>query len=193
MLAANGDLHVLLNQIDVGRRLFRAFGDFPKPLIAAVQGDTYGVATSLLLTADALVTTPTVKFSDPHVRIGLVAGDGGCVTWPLAMPMTRARRHLLWGEPITGEIAYGLGMVSDLVSEPEQVLPRALELAQEVASLPPIAVQLTKRALNKNLGSRADEVLDTSFYLEAISAQTADLREAVASFRERRPGVWSGA
>jgi enoyl-CoA hydratase len=192
MLTANRDLQVLLAQVDEGRRLFRTFADFTKPLIAAVHGHVFGVATSLALTADAVVSTPGVRISDPHVHLGLVAGDGGCVTWPASLPLVRAKRHLLWGEPLLAEDAYRLGMVTELADSAEQVHALAWELAERVAQLPPVAVQLTKRALNKVLGARIDEVFDTAFYLEAISASTADLREAVAAFEEKRPGVWTG-
>jgi enoyl-CoA hydratase len=192
MLTANRDLQVLLAQVDEGRRLFRTFADFSKPLVAAVHGHVFGVATSLALTADAVVSTAGVRISDPHVHLGLVAGDGGCVTWPASLPLIRAKRHLLWGEPLLAEDAYRLGMVTELADSAEQVHAVAWELAERVAQLPPVAVQLTKRALNKVLGARIDEVFDTAFYLEAISASTADLREAVAAFQEKRPGVWSG-
>jgi enoyl-CoA hydratase len=192
MLTANADLQVLMAQVDEGRQLFRAFADFPKPLVAAVHGHVFGVATSLVLTADAVVSTSGVRIVDPHVHMGLVAGDGGCVTWPANLPLVRAKRHLLWGEPILAEEAYRFGMVTDLAESADGVRPLAIELAEQVAGLPPVAVQLTKRALNKQLGARIDDVLDTAFYLEAISASTADVREAVAAFQEKRPGVWSG-
>jgi enoyl-CoA hydratase/carnithine racemase len=192
MLAGNADLRVLMEQVDEGRELFRAFADFGKPLVVALHGNSFGVATSLVLTADAIVATPTVRLSDPHVLMGLVPGDGGCVTWPMNMPIVRAKRHLLWGEPLSGEDAYRLGIVTDLADTPEEVAPRARALAAKVAELPPAAVQLTKRALNKAMQSRVAEVFDTGFYLEAISASTADLREAVAAFKEKRPGSWQG-
>ncbi|RZL85026.1 MAG: enoyl-CoA hydratase/isomerase family protein [Rhodococcus sp. (in: high G+C Gram-positive bacteria)] len=192
MLAANDDLRVLMEQVDDGRQLFRTFADFPKPLVVALHGHVFGVATSLVLTADAIVSAPSVQLSDPHVHLGLVPGDGGCVTWPANLPMVRAKRHLLWGEPLLAEDAYKLGMVTELVDAPEEVAPLARSLAARVAELPPAAVQLTKRALNKGMHARIDEVFDTAFYLEAISASTDDLREAVSAFKEKRPGSWQG-
>ena len=181
-----------MNQIDEGRRLFRTFADFPKPVVVALHGDVYGVATSIVLTADAIVAARGVKLSDPHVHMGLVAGDGGCVTWPLNLPLVRAKRHLLWGEPLLAEDAHRLGMVTDLVDTPDEVRTAARALAERVASLPPVAVQLTKRALNKYVHSRIDDVFDTAFYLEAISVNTEDMREAVTAFLEKRAGVWRG-
>ncbi|SNR91163.1 enoyl-CoA hydratase [Haloechinothrix alba] len=193
MLAANADHATLMQQVDEGRRLFRAFADLPKPLVVALQGDAFGVAASLVLTADAIVATAEAKISDPHVRVGLVAGDGGCVGWPANLPFIRAKRQLLWGEPITGQDAFQLGLVTELADSPEGVHTTALELATRVAELPPVAVQLTKRALNKHLHARIDDVFDLGFYLEAISARTADVAEAVAAIKEKREGRWIGA
>jgi enoyl-CoA hydratase len=192
MLAGNADLQVLLDQVDRGRRLFRTFADFTKPLVAAVHGHVFGVATSVVLTADAVVSTAGVRISDPHVHLGLVAGDGGCVTWPANLPLVQAKRHLLWGEPLLAEDAHRLGLVTDLADDAESVPSLAMDIANRVAALPPVAVQLTKRALNKVLGARIEEAFDTAFYLEAISASTSDLREAVTAFKDKRPGVWSG-
>lgn len=192
MVAGHDDLNVLMRGVDDGRRLFRAFTDFPKPMVVAVHGHSYGVATSLVLTGDAVVATPDAVLSDPHVHVGLVAGDGGCVAWPLSAGLARAKRQLLWGEPVTGAQAHQLGLVTDLADSREEVRATAFELAARVAGLPPVAVQLTKRALNRVLAARTDEVLDTGFYLEALSNRSADVLEAVAAFREKRDGQWTG-
>lgn len=192
ILAGHADLNVLIANVDDGRRLFRAFADFPKPLIAAVHGNCYGVATSLILTADAVVTTPSTKLTDPHVHMALVAGDGGAVTWPVSAGLMRAKRRLLWGQALTGQEAFELGLATDLVAEPEGVGSAAFELARRVANLPPLATQLTKRALNKVLAAATEQVLDTGFYLEALSNRSADAVEAVAAFKEKREGQWTG-
>ncbi|MFD7008506.1 enoyl-CoA hydratase/isomerase family protein [Rhodococcus jostii] len=193
ILSGHADLNVLVRGVDDGRRLFRAFADFPKPLVTAVQGSSFGVATSLVFTSDAVVATPSAKLSDPHVHMGLVAGDGGCVTWPLSAGLARAKRKLLWGEPLTGQEAFEFGLVTDLEDTPDAVHNRAFELAHRVASLPPIATQFTKRALNRVLAANTDQVLDTGFYLEALSNRSADAVEAVNAFKEKREGRWTGA
>ncbi|NKQ57058.1 enoyl-CoA hydratase/isomerase family protein [Amycolatopsis sp. K13G38] len=193
MLAANADHNVLMRQVDEGRDLFRAFADFPKPLVVAVQGDVFGLGASLVLTADAVVATASGRIVDPHVRMGLVAGDGGAVSWPVNLPFIRAKRQLLWGEPLTGKQAHELGIVTELADSAEQVRLVALDLAARVAALPPVAVQLTKRTLNKYLHSRIDDVFDAGMYLEAISARTSDVAEAVSAFKEKREGRWTGA
>ncbi len=192
LAAADQAPHDRMAGVDRGRRLFRLFADFPKPFVVAVHGHVYGVATSIVLTADAIVSTPGVRFVDPHVHMGLVAGDGGVITWPMNMASTLARRHLLWGEPLLAEDAHRIGVVTDLVASPDEVRPRAEALAAKVAALPPVAVQLTKRTLNKVLQSRIDEAFDLGFYLEAISVGTEDMREAVNAFLEKRKATWKG-
>jgi enoyl-CoA hydratase len=192
MLDASKSIARRLSLIDEGRRLFRAVADFPKPLVVGLHANSYGLGTSLVLAADAVVSAPDVEFSDPHVVMGLAAGDGGCVVWPSVMSMVRAKRHLLTGDPMTAEMAYQLGVVTDLVDTRDEVGPAAVALALRMASLPPIAVQVTKRALNKVMMARADEVLDTSFYLEAITFGSEDLLEAVDAFKSKRAPEWKG-
>jgi len=181
-----------LELIDHGRALFRAICDFPKPLVVALEGDTYGLGATVALMGDALVTHPNVKIADTHILMGITAGDGGVVAWPASVGLMVAKRHLLTGEALSGERAYQLGAVSDLVAERGAVLGRATEIAAKIASLPPMAVQLTKRAFNKLQSSRIEEAFDLGFYLEAMSFGTEDVREAVNAFLEKRPGVWTG-
>jgi enoyl-CoA hydratase/carnithine racemase len=133
-----------------------------------------------------------VKLADPHIRMGLVAGDGGVVAWPSNMAGTLARRHLLWGIPILAEDAHRIGMVTDLVDTPDEVRPLALELAAQVAALPPVAVQLTKRAMNKVTSAQAEDAFDLGFYLEAMTLGSADMQEAVTAFLAKRKPTWRG-
>lgn len=192
ILASHSDPAHLEAGIARGKELYRTFAGFSKPLVVALHGHTFGVATSLVLLGDAIVTTPTARISDPHVHMALVAGDGGAISWPLNLPLVRAKRHLLWGEPLSGQDAHDLGLVSELVDSPDKVREVALELAGRVAALPPIAVQLTKATLNAGLARRVDELLDVGFANEAISNRSADVLEAVTAFKEGRAGTWTG-
>ena len=200
--SAGGDTELMLNaakepqlrlaMVDQGRRLFNALADFPKPLVVALAGDTYGLGATVVMLGDAVVTAPDVKIADTHVLMGLVAGDGGAVAWPANMPFARAKRHLLTGDPLTGAEAHAFGLVSDLVTDRSEVAGAALALATRIAGLPPLAVQLTKRALNKHLMSRADEVLDLGFHLEGITLGSQDMLEAIDAFKNKRKGNWQG-
>jgi enoyl-CoA hydratase len=106
--------------------------------------------------------------------------------------MVRARRHLLTGDPLDAETAFGLGLVTDLVDTPDAALPAALELAKRIAALPPLAVQLTKRALNRGLLQRAGDVLELSLAYEEATLASDDLLEGIAALKERRPGSFAG-
>lgn len=192
ILAGHDDPGHLEAGIKRGKHVYRAVAGFGKPLVVALHGHTFGVATSLVLLGDAIVTLPDVRIADPHVHMALVAGDGGAISWPINLPLVTAKRHLLWGEPISGQQAHDLGMVSDLAADLDAVRSRAFELARQVASLPPVAVQLTKRTLNAGLAERVDELLDVGFANEAISNRTDDVVEAVNAFKEKRPGRWRG-
>lgn len=165
---------------------------FPLPIVSAIQGDVMGLGANVVLGTDAVVAWRKARIADPHVKIGLVAGDGGAFLWPTSAGMLRAKRYLLTGDPITAEEAYAFGMVTDLVDAPEDVLPRAHEIAEKIASLPPLAVQGTKKALNRLLGQRAGEVLELSLQLEAMTMSSQDLLEAATAFLEKRPGVYRG-
>jgi enoyl-CoA hydratase len=160
--------------------------------VVALHGDAIGLGATVTLACDAVVASRSAGLSDPHVAIGLVAGDGGCVVWPAAAGMLRAKRYLLTGDRLGAEDAWAMGLVTDLVDGPDDVLPAARALAARIAALPPLAVQGTKRALNRALAQRAGEVLDLSFALEGASMASSDLLEAIAAFKERRPPHYTG-
>jgi enoyl-CoA hydratase len=192
MLNLRADTAVRIAALDEGRLLFHTLTDMPIPVVTALQGDAVGLGATVVLTSDAVVASRTAGLSDPHVAIGLVAGDGGCVVWPAATGMLRAKRHLLTGDRLTAEDAFAMGLVTDLVDTPEEALPAARALAERIAALPPLAVQGTKRAMNRVLQQRAGEVLDLSFALEGQSMASDDLAEAIAAFKEKRPPTYEG-
>jgi enoyl-CoA hydratase len=178
--------------IDAGRTLFTALLDTAVPVVVAMQGDAHGLGATIVLTCDAVVAARTARISDAHVPMGLVAGDGGCVVWPQAAGLLRAKRHLLTGDPLTATEALAMGLITDLVEAPDDVLPAALALAQKLAALPPRAVQGTKQALNLLLKQRASEVFELALALEATTMQSSDVLEAVDAFLHKRPAVFTG-
>ncbi|WP_114951640.1 enoyl-CoA hydratase/isomerase family protein [Sphingosinicella terrae] len=198
--SAGGDLAEVLRLVedyerrldawDMGRRLIYGMSEIPVPVVAALQGDVYGLGTSMVLSADIIIASRNVKIGDPHVKVGLAAGDGGCLVWPAAFGMVRAKRHLLTGDPIGAEEAHRLGGVTDLVDSPDDVLPLAEKLAAKIAELPPIAVQFTKRSLNHAMHRQAVEVFEFSLALEQYGMVSEDLKEAIAAFKEKRKPVY---
>lgn len=192
MRAAQADVATRLRIVDDGRRLLDALTSLPQPLVVALHGAAIGLGATVVLTADAVVAARTASLSDPHVHMGLVAGDGGCLVWPQAVGMLRARRHLLTGDPVDAATAFTIGLVTDLVDTAEEVLPAARALAARIAALPPLAVQGTKRVLNQVTAHRAGEVVELAFSHEETTLASQDLLEAIDAFTERRPGAFSG-
>jgi len=192
MRAAHDDADSRRDTVEAGLRLLRSFSGLPQPIVAAVQGPAIGLGATVALMCDVVVAARAAKLADTHVKIGLVAGDGGCLVWPQAAGMLRARRHLLTGDALDATTAYQLGMVTDIVEEPDDALPRAREIATRIAALPPLAVQGTKRVLNHVTSLRADEVVPLAFELEEHTLTSDDLLEGIAAFREGREANFVG-
>lgn len=192
MRAAQADVTTRLRIVDDGRRLLEALISLPQPLVVALHGAAIGLGATVVLTADAIVAARSATISDPHVQLGLVAGDGGCLVWPQAVGMLRARRHLLTGDAIPAAEAHAMGLVTDLVDTPDEVLPAAQALAARIAALPPLAVQGTKRALNRVTQQRAGEVVEVGFAHEETTLASNDLLEAIDAFTERRAPNYRG-
>jgi enoyl-CoA hydratase/carnithine racemase len=176
---------------DIGIRLVEALIDIPVPIVVALHGDAIGLGASIVLACDIIVGSKKARLADTHVKVGLVAGDGGCLTWPLSMGMNRAKRYLLTGKMLPAEKAYEFGLITDLVETPEETLPAAQEIVDEIAALAPIAVSGTKKALNELTKARSREVFPIGMAYEQESAASEDLLEAVAAFKERRPPVFN--
>jgi enoyl-CoA hydratase len=202
VFSAGGDFDALLkDQADPvsrhrsgkhARPLFMAIADCPLPIVTALHGDSVGLGTTLALCTDAIVAARTAHISDPHIVIGLAAGDGGGIVWPQSAGILLAKRYLLSGDRIPAEAALAMGLVTDLVDTAEEALPAARALAKRIAALPPRAVQATKRMLNHGLRHRIEENFDFGFALELETMATEDLIEAISAFREKREPIYRG-
>jgi enoyl-CoA hydratase len=192
MLTVQADSQARSALLDGARRLGAALLALPQPLVAGVQGAAIGLGATVALASDAVVASSNVVLADTHVAVGLVAGDGGALYWPQSAGMLRARRHLLTGDPLSAEQAHSYGLVTDLVDGPEEVAPRAHAIATRIASLPPLAVQGTKRALNQMTRANAGLVGETALIAEGVTLASEDLVEAISAFREKRPGSYRG-
>jgi len=187
-----GDAAVRQAFHEQGRQLMNALLDCPVPIVVALHGDAHGLGANVVLACDAVVAQRKARISDTHVVAGMVAGEGGCVVWPQSIGMMWAKRYLLTGDFMSAEAAFARGLVTDLVDTAEEVLPAARALAARIASLPPVAVQGTKRSLNKVMQQRAGEVFDYSLAMEQISLMSTDIVEAVTAFKEKRKPVYKG-
>jgi len=167
------------------KRLLLNMLNVEPPIIAAVNGDAVGLGATVALFCDVIIAAETARIGDPHVRVGLVAGDGGAVIWPLLVGVAKAKEMLMTGDLMAAKDAERLGLVNHVVP-PDQVMPRALELARRLANGPTRAIRWTKVAVNKVLWERVNLILDTSLALEFHTMTSADHAEAVRAFLEKR-------
>jgi len=186
------DLPTRESAVREGLRLLAALTRIEVPVIAAMQGHAIGLGATVVLACDAVVAWSSAKLADPHVAVGLVAGDGGCLVWPQSAGMLRARRYLLTGDQVPAALAYEWGLVTDLVDDPEDVLPAARALAARIAQLPPLAVRGTKRALNQLTMARFAEVAALAGAEELITLGSEDLLEAIDAFKDKRDPEYRG-
>ena len=175
-----------------GKKILFSLLDCPKPVIAKVNGPAMGLGATIALFCDIIYAASDAPIADPHVKVGFVAGDGGAVIWPALIGHARAKEYLLTGKSLTGEEAARIGLINHAV--PAADLDRVVdEFAQRLAAGAARAIQWTKLSVNIGLKQLAQSVLDASFAYEALSNQTADHREAVLAFRDKRKPRFTGA
>ena len=154
------------------------------PIVSALHGPAVGAGLVAGLLADVSIAARSAKIVDGHTRLGVAAGDHAAMVWPLLCSMAKAKYHLLLCEPLSGEEAERIGLVS-LVVDDDQLLPKAYEVADRLAAGSQTAIRWTKYALNNWL-RQAGPSFDASLALEFMGFGGPDVHEGVASLRERR-------
>ncbi|MCC6382995.1 MAG: enoyl-CoA hydratase/isomerase family protein [Dehalococcoidia bacterium] len=180
-----------LTMMQEARRIVDNMLDLEKPVIAAVNGPAAGLGATVALCCDVVIAARGARIGDPHVKMGITAGDGGAVIWPLLVGVNRAKYMLMTGDLIPADEAFAIGLVNRVVDD-GQALPEALALAARLAAGAPYAVQSSKIAVNKLVKAVSNLVLPLSLALEEISMGTEDHREAVRAFQEKRDPRFSG-
>jgi enoyl-CoA hydratase len=165
--------------------------DVEIPVVAAVNGPAMGLGATIALLCDVIVMADTAVIGDPHVRVGLVAGDGGTAIWPLAVGPAVAKRHLLTGDPLNAVEAQRIGLVTDVVPAAE-VVTRSTELAGRLAAMAPLAVRYTKLAINNLVKETLTRAFEVSLAYELITLRSRDHAEALAAIGEHRDPVFEG-
>ena len=156
-----------------------------KPIVSAMQGPAVGAGLVAGLLADVSIAGRSAKIIDGHTRLGVAAGDHAAIVWPLLCGLAKSKYHLLLCEPVSGEEAERIGLVS-LCGDDEQLHDKSIEIAKRLAAGSPTAIRWTKYALNNWL-RMAGPTFDTSLALEFLGFKGPDVREGVASIREKRP------
>ncbi len=161
--------------LDDGRRIVTGMVGCRVPVVAAVNGPAVGLGCSLVALSDIVFMAESAHLADPHVLVGLVAADGGPLTWPLLTSLQLAKEHALTGERIPARRAAEIGLANHVVPD-EEVLAQAVACARRIASLPARAVQDTKRVLNLHLERAVLGALDFALAAEDRSFVSPELR-----------------
>jgi enoyl-CoA hydratase len=156
-----------------------------KPVVSAINGVAVGAGLVVALLADVSVMSETARFTDGHTKLGVAAGDHAAILWPLLCGMAKAKYYLLTSDFIDGKEAERIGLVS-LCVPAEQVLPKALEVADRLGRGSQQAIRWTKRSLNNWL-RQAGPIFDQSLALEMLTFMDEDVREGLQAIREKRP------
>jgi len=184
MVAARDSAVVRDRMARDARRVFRALVSLPIPVIAAMQGAAVGLGATIMTLCDIVVAWEGAKISDPHVMVGLVAGDGGIVGWAQSVGLMRAKRFLLTGDRLTAKDAHAMGLVTDLVDSPEQALEHAQQIARRIVDLPKRGVEGTKRAFIRLTEQTAHAVFDLGLAYEMECLASPDVVNTLAKMRK---------
>jgi enoyl-CoA hydratase len=169
--------------IDEGRSFVKGMIRCPLPIVAAVNGPAVGLGCSIALLSDIVIMADTSFLADPHLRMGLVPGDGGMV-WPALTGLSRAKEFLFLGERISAPQAVEFGLASRVVNA-DQVVAEAMDLANRLSRVPAGALRATKRALNAYLESQLDNAFELGFVGELGSMHSREHHEAVVAARAK--------
>lgn len=167
------DLELRAQTIADGRDIVLGMARCRVPVVAAVNGPAIGLGCSLVALSDVVYIAEDAHLADPHVQVGLVAADGGPLTWPLHTSMHLAKEYALTGAPIPAERARELGLANHVVADP---FAEALACAKQIAGLPQRAVESTKRLFNMQLERAVLATLDYATTAEEQTFQTEDFR-----------------
>lgn len=198
--SSGGDLDMVLDMADdfgvrirvmkEARDLVYNVLDCSKPVVSAMRGPAVGAGLVVGLLADVSIASKKARLIDGHTKLGVAAGDHSVIVWPLLCGMAKAKYHLLTCEPLSGEEAERIGLVSLCVDDHE-LEERALSVARTLAGGSQSAIRWTKYALNNWLRA-AGPAFDASLALEFLGFGGPDVREGVAAVKGKRPASFSG-
>jgi enoyl-CoA hydratase/carnithine racemase len=190
-IKAMADAHPVDMMLRASEKTWAPIKEFPKPLIAAVNGFALGGGCELAMHADLIIAGESARFGQPEIKIGIIPGAGGTQRLVRAVGKFKAMKILLTGEFISAHDAEAMGLVTEVVSDAD-VLSRALELARSIAALPPLAARKIKELVLQG----ADLPLDAGLAMERNAFQlmfgTADQKEGMKAFLEKRAPAFKG-
>ncbi|MBK0399564.1 crotonase/enoyl-CoA hydratase family protein [Limibaculum sp. M0105] len=173
------------------QRVARAMWECEVPLIAAVNGPSYGAGCDTTCLCDIRIASTAATFAENFVNVGLISGDGGAWLLPRQVGLSRAAEMTFTADPVDAETALAWGLVSRVV-EPGELLPEARRLAARIARNPPRQLRMAKRLLREGLNTRLDTILELAAAYQGACHQTEDHGEAVDALLEKRQPRFSG-
>ena len=193
--SAGGDLDMIdqqTNNFPMIKQIMKEASDLvynivnmDKPVISAINGVAVGAGLVVALMADISVIAEDARFTDGHLRLGVGAGDHAAIIWPILCGMAKAKYYLLTSDFIDGKEAERIGLVSLAVPR-DQLMARAMAVAENLANGPQHAIRWSKRALN-NWIRMAGPIFDNSLALEMLNFFDADVTEGAKAIKEKRP------
>ena len=157
----------------------------------AINGTAAGLGATIALLSDVIFMADSARIGDTHVKMGLVAGDGGTVAWPLAVGPARAKQYLMTGDPVSAQEAERIGLVNFVVPD-DELEQRAMEFAARLADVAPLALRYTKAAVNKLVKEALNTSFDFALAMEISTFHSEDHAEALAAIKEKRPPSFKG-
>lgn len=199
--SAGGDLdHIAANAADprkfdnearLAKRIVFTLLDIEKPVICRMNGHAVGLGATLALLCDVIFADERARIGDPHVGLGLVAGDGGAVIWAQRIGLARAKEYLLSGDLLTASKAAEIGLINHAL--PGDQLDASVDaFCDKLLNGATNAIRWTKVLTNLELKRLATAVMDAGIAYESVSVRTADHLEGIAALREKRPPRFGG-
>jgi enoyl-CoA hydratase/carnithine racemase len=164
---------------------------FEKPIIAAVNGPAVGGGMDLALACDIRIAGASARFCESYVKIGLAPGGGGAYFLPRIVGKAQALELLWTADFVDAETALSIGLVNHVYPD-DQLMVETLKLAKRIAAQPPLSVKLVKRLVDQGLRSDMDTAFDLVSSHISILRSGEDHKEAIAAFKEKRPGKYRG-
>jgi len=177
--------HLFDHEVRVAKRIVSTMLDIDKPLICRMNGHAVGLGATLALLCDVIFASDKAKIGDPHVGLGLVAGDGGAVLWAQRIGLGRAKEYLLSGELLTAQKATEIGLINHAL--PLEELDAAVDaFCGKLLAGAMMAIRATKVLTNLELKRVATALMDAGIAYESVSVRTADHLEGIQALKEKR-------